>query len=421
MSKETLPAKPEPTDLRFSTGGVFIDVDALSRAIQTLGEKFILVVPGGAIGKDLPLLHAAGISFIFPVIEKETYPIQGKAELGLSKTVLDRIAGAAGVRWDPLLCGRVDNGADPFFVEYQVAGSVLQLDGTERMISAVKRIDLRAERHYTGTTPSAEAVAAWGADAQETARTAAFDKRDPWPQILQARQHILSLAETKAKSRAIRTLGIRTAYTKDELLRGFAVVRLQFTGHSADPEVERAVSMMIAQRALQAGSILYGRRPEDRSLPPVRTVTRIVQAEDIEDEPEVKPAPQPAAPAPAPKPAASPAPTPEHSHSHAGSMPTPDAGPVPVPPQRDPLLICGPKDAAGNWPKKPASEFSSESLRGKIAYAEKGRPKWDPRWAGKNEEELAAMKAWLAFKEFDAEQACFEGDAREPGDDEVPF
>lgn len=251
MSNETKKggaAPPSGIELRQSTGGVFENVDRLAQAIKSLGERFSLVGPGGAIGAKMPQLYAAGISFVFIDPIHETYPISGRSELAIGKNALDRIAAAAGVRWNPHLCGRLDDGSNPYFVEYQAAGTVLQLDGTERMIQSSKRIDLRAE---PGANPST-----WGTDSQEIARIAAKadPPREPWPQILQARQHILSLAETKAKNRAIRSLGVRTSYAPEEINRGFAVIRLQFTGQSDDPEIEREVSLMIARRALGASA-----------------------------------------------------------------------------------------------------------------------------------------------------------------------
>jgi hypothetical protein len=396
MSKqETALAKPAREDLTLQTGGVFNDVDRLSQAIKALGEKFNLIMPGGAVGAELPQLHAVGISFVFIDTERETYSLSNRPGLAIGKTGLDRIAQAAGVRWNPPLCGRVDDGSNPHFVEYQVVGNVLQLDGTEGMISASKRIDLRAE----GDDPST-----WGSDAREIARQAEKDKREPWPQILQARQHILGLAETKAKNRAIRSLGIRTSYAPADLAKGFAIAKLQFTGHSDDPEIERAVSLMIAQKALSSSTMLYGQAPQL----PQRSVPRIVQAKACakSDEPDEDEPQDPAA---------------GNGNGHADTAEKPEAKTqAPVPPKDNPEIICGPQDKEKKWPKKPCSEFSVADLRFKVAAYEKKRPDWDPKWAAKNEAELSAMKAWLAFKELDPRNGQLDlGPAKKA--DKVPY
>jgi hypothetical protein len=404
MSQENLPAKTPGTDLRLSTGGVFENVERLAQAIKALGERHNLVVPGGAIGGKLPLLHAAGISFVFVDPVNETYSLAGSDKRGIGKTALDRVASAAGVRWNPHLCGRVDDGSNPYVIEYQVAGSVLQLDGTERLITGSKRLDLRAEQGKDRST--------WGADSQEIARVAdkATPPRDPWPQILQVRQHILSLAETKAKNRAIRSLGVRTSYTPAEIERGFAIVRLQFTGHSDDPEIGREIELMIARRALQATEMMYGPRPEGavQSLAVTRRVAKLSPAEEPEEEVENGKTP-PAATCPETDP--------------AGEKTEPEPASAPKQPQDDPLLICGPPAADGKYPKEPASRLSVAELRAKIAAYEKRRPEWNPRWAPKNEAELKAMKAWLAYKEFDPRQGTLDMEkARAAADgDKVPY
>jgi hypothetical protein len=341
-------------------------------------------------------MYAAGISFVF-VEQNETYPIPNKTEVGIGKNALDRIAAASGVRWISSLCGRVDREGNPHAVEFQAVGAVLQLDGTERTISAIKRVDLRTE---------GDDVTKWGAEAQEIAYAAKKKGREPMPQILQARQHILSLAESKAKNRAIRSLGIRTAYEPTELSKGFAILKLQFTGHSEDPEVAREVQLMVARRALGSSEILYGR--PSQMLQPGRVVPRIedpkpgaVAEEDHEpiDVPSdpVKPAASGAAPATSPK------------------------------PEHDPEMPVGKKDpATGKFPRKRASEMSVDQLTSLIEYHEGKKPTWDSKWREKNQFDLDALYEWRTFKSADPNQLDLPpmdeyGEGAEPGEDNVPF
>jgi len=388
--------------MKFSTGGVFKSAERLAQAITSLEKVHNLIVPGGAISAEMPLLHAAGMSFVFVDLEKETYPIVGKSERGMGKTALDRIAAAAGVHWNPHLCGRVDDSSSPYVVEYQAAGTYLQLDGTESMIHASKRIDLRAERNTPAET--------WGADAAEIARIAARENREPWPQILQQRQHILSLAESKAKNRAIRSLGVRTAYTPADLAKGFLVLRLQFTGRSDDPAVEREVSMMIARRALSSQAALYGSADHEK-LPagPLARVPRLAVKEEPDDE-ESSGSKKPNGGA-----------DPAKATVSAAAAAAPLAGNAePNPPAENPSLICGKQNDDGSWPRKPCSQLTVAELKAKIAAYEKKQPTWDEKWIDKNMAELKAMKAWLAFKEFDPRQAEL-GLGGKPKSDTVPF
>jgi hypothetical protein len=399
------------SDLKLSIGGVFDNSKRLAEVIKGVSEKYHLVNPGGAIGAELPMLYAVGVAFLFANVEEDTYQIQGRKEVGLSKPFLDRLCGAAGIRWNPNLCGPVDDGRHPFFVEFQVAGPVLQLDGTERMLTGTKRIDLRAER---GTD-----VNTWGADAQEIERTAKDKGREPWPQILQARQHILSLAETKAKSRAIRSLGVKTSYTKEELRKGFAVVRLQFTGRSDDPEITRMVAEKITERALSSAAMLYGEGGQRGfqpapALPAARVVAKLaVTDDDDDDEHESKKtativqnhAPDPANTAKVEAEEQAHDPAAEAKPSAPAPAETKPAAAKRIEPKDDPMLICGKQLEDGSYPRKCCHEFSIEDLKRKIVAYEKKRPEWEPRWKAKNEGELAAMKAWLAYWEFDPNQA----------------
>jgi hypothetical protein len=401
MSKEIQNGAPKKNDaLSTVTGGVLETVEEIERAIRAVSARYNVVMPGGAMGKEPPALFSVGISFVVIDPEKETYPVKGSSKRGIGKTGLDRIARAAGVRWDPNLCGRIDDGKDSYVVEYQAVGTVLQLDGTEGMIHASKRIDLRAERE----TPEGT----WGTDAQEIAKDAAAanPKREPWPQLLQARQNILSNAETKAKNRAIRTLGVQSSYEPKDIARGFAVVKLQFTGHSDDPVVEQRIQLMIAEKAIYGTSALYGRRESQV----VRTVPRLVpnEATDVDTSCDTKTAPAAQAQAPA---AAAPAEAPKAE---------------PVKPAHNPSMPVGKKDKDGNFPRKLASEMSVDQLTNLIEYHEGRKPTWEATWAAKNQLNLDALKEWRAFKSYDPAQGClppldeYAGE-QGPGDDEIPF
>lgn len=431
--------------LRLSTGGVMTSAEDMAKAIKALGDKHNLIVPGGAIGADMPMLHAAGISFVFIDPANETYKIPGSDKRGIGKNALDRIAAAAGVRWIPSYCGRVDDGSDMNFVEYQVSGVVQQLDGTERTISAVKRIDLRASHNYAGKVPTESETSDWGADAREIARQASSktdrdgnpDPRDPWPQILAARQHILSLAESKAKNRAIRSLGVRTAYTVDDIKKGFAVARLQFTGRSDNPETQHEIEIMMAQRALTSSTMLYGGHgpAPARLAQPQRTVQRIVttpEADADDDVIDTTAAPSPARPQPDPAPqsqAVAKSDPPSSSSAPRAEAPVPQPAAVNGPrrPEHDPEMAVGKKDeVTGKYPKKRASEMSVDHLTSLIDYHESKKPTWSERWAAKNQLDLDALYEWRAFKSFDPNQGVLPAadefaDEQGPGDDEVPF
>jgi hypothetical protein len=85
--------------------------------------------------------------------------------------------------------------------------------------------------------------------------------RDPAPQIREMRLHILAHAESKAKLRAIRSLGLRSSYAPAELQKPFVVAHLVFTGKTDDPELRRAFALKRADAMLGATAMLYGPPP----------------------------------------------------------------------------------------------------------------------------------------------------------------
>lgn len=179
----------------------------------------------------------------------------GGGKLGLAKATLDRIAAAAGITWDPNESQRIDDGHDPHYVMFKAVGYCRSFDGTQRTIFGTKEMDLR------DGSPQIEALNdRIKTDAQGNKGTA--DK-----QIREMRLHILGHAETKARLRAVRSIGIKTGYTKDELQKPFVVARLMWTGRSADPELRKEFARMTATAMLGGVSSMYGGTPALPSPP----------------------------------------------------------------------------------------------------------------------------------------------------------
>lgn len=177
---------------------------------------------------------------------------------GLGKVALERIAGAAGISWDPSASGRLDDGSDPYYCAWRVVGNLRHFDGTEVTIEGSKEMDLREG------SPQLQALF----DRAKTGKS-----KDPSAQIREMRLHIMAHAESKARLRAIRSIGLRPAYTAAELKKPFVVARLAFNGRSADPETQRAFSMLTAQAMLGGRRALYGgERDSGRALPAPRSV-----------------------------------------------------------------------------------------------------------------------------------------------------
>lgn len=239
-------ALPVATDGQRTSRGMYGDVERLHEALKQAQKRCNVITPVTRIDW-IPPLHGVSLRIVSLDPRPERGDVYTSPELGkdvaLTKVALDKIAAAAGISWDPLLSGRIDDGSDPHYVRFRAVGTITDFDGTQRTISGEKEIDLR------DGSPEVKRI--------ESA--AAKKNRDPGPQIARAREHILSMAESKAKNRAIRqALCIKQKYSPEELQRPFVVPKIVFTGETDDPAVRRLVQEKIIERALGSAKALYG-------------------------------------------------------------------------------------------------------------------------------------------------------------------
>lgn len=226
--------------------GAFRDPVRATDALRQAAAMGHLVAPAPLCGA-IPEGCAMAVSAVQIDAATETYNISGKR--GLSKVALDKIAAAAGVSWDVRESKRLDDGSDPHYCHYRAVGRVRDFDGTVRVISGEVEMDAREG------SPLIEEIkvkASRGRDGQA---------RDPSSQILELRKFLLRHAESKAKNRAIRSLGVRTSYGENELAKPFIVAKVQFTGETSDPELKRLFAEKTADAFLGGQAALYGAPP----------------------------------------------------------------------------------------------------------------------------------------------------------------
>lgn len=219
--------------------GIYRDLPALNDAFDKLRERFNVCFP--VMKPDIiPPMYAVALR---PVsidgrlkddgkpASSDVYLDTAKKKYGLTKIALDKIAAAAGLSWHPAYTGRVDDNSDPLFRTYRACGVVTNLDGTPRLITAHKTLDLRDGAPHGMTTD----------------------------QLREARKHIDALCESKAMNRVIRKYAfIKGLYERDELKRPFIIAALVFTGETDDPELKREVVKAMVQRATGANANLFG-------------------------------------------------------------------------------------------------------------------------------------------------------------------
>lgn len=197
-------------------------------------DRFHLLAPSTAV-QNLPEGCEIAISILKldpDPNNKDVYVPVGTSLLAPTATSLAKISQAAGIVWDTDKCGPVGDRSDPRYVEYRAVGGWKLFDGTFLPDSAHRAVDLR---------DGSDQIASMS------------DK-----QLAQARMNVLTLAETKAKNRVIRRLGLKPGYTAAELEKPFAVARLMWTGRSSDPELRRAFAMLKAHQMVSSSAALFG-------------------------------------------------------------------------------------------------------------------------------------------------------------------
>lgn len=231
---------------------------AITARLRELSGSYHLVTPTTQV-EALPIGFGVAISLVNvnPDTSKsgpgDVYSVGG-GKVGLAGTKILEIAGAAGVDWDPRECGRLDNGSNPHYCHFRAVGYVKNLDGSERRLIGEVEIDAREG------SPQIDEIVSKAREANPP--------RDPSIQIRELRKFLLRHAETKAKLRAIASMGIKRSYNPSELSKPFAVARLMFTGRTEDPNLREKFALMNAEHAIKGRSALYGGAPPALSQRP---------------------------------------------------------------------------------------------------------------------------------------------------------
>lgn len=240
---------------------LFRELDAAQRFLRELAGKVILLSP--VVNLDvIPEFHEIAVRYVqvdARIESGDVYAQKGGKGVSLTKTALDRIAGAAGLNWHPTLSGRLDDHSDRHYCHFRAVALYHQTDGSVRPLAREKEIDLRdghpeifttdekrMKRKWVNGRPAGEIenhgyVAGWSAD-----------------RLAGAREHILAMAESKAKNRVVRELGVKQVYHPGELERPFAILALVMTGRSEDPELEKEAKRAILSDALGKSRGMFG-------------------------------------------------------------------------------------------------------------------------------------------------------------------
>jgi hypothetical protein len=230
--------KPRAID---KIAGTFENVEAINTRLKWAIENAHLVSPVTAVSR-LPEGVGVALSMELLNVERDTYGLPG-GKRSILKPALERIGRAAGVKWDPEQCySRV---VGPFHVVSRAVGHVMDLSFQSAPIIGEVDMDYGP-----------------GSIGEEKVRADAKDKSSADKTLREIRHFLLRHAESRSYLRAIRRLGIATSYTPAELAKPFIALQLTWTGRSSDPETQRELTRMTAERMLGATSALYGKREE---------------------------------------------------------------------------------------------------------------------------------------------------------------
>lgn len=242
--------------------------------------KYNVLMPTTAIQQVSPW-HALRASEVIvdpdpehgDVYEVGSKRIDGKDEpmYALAKPALMRIAQAAGIVWNWKDSGPIERRPD--YVMYRAVGAIRGPDGTPitfiehydvdlLVVEDELREDARRKattgifgedtKRYKGTWQRVGEKNRYILDPAEVERYVADKVRAG---MIQWRKNKLKRAETGALLRVIRAaLGLRGAYTKEELFKPFVVPRVDFSPDYSDPNVRAA----LIQHGYQAMASLFG-------------------------------------------------------------------------------------------------------------------------------------------------------------------
>lgn len=254
-----------------SLGASMNDAGAVSDHLNKLAANHHIVSPATTIDVLPP---GCGVAVSYVMVDSnpkngEVYKLSDK--LGLSGVTLAKIGAAAGVDWDASQSGRLDNGSDPHYCHFRAVGHVRNFDSTARTLTGEVEIDAREG------SPQIDEI-------RQKAR-----KRTPpgdgAAQILELRKFLLRHAESKAKNRAIASMGVKRSYNPEELNKPFAVCRLMWTGETQDPELKRLFADKTAETMLGGMAALYG-RPAPQPAPAPHQLPSAPQRFDLSNAPQ---------------------------------------------------------------------------------------------------------------------------------------
>jgi hypothetical protein len=184
----------------------------------------------------------------------------GKGKRLFTKNALDKIAYAGGLSWYAPFCTTEERAANRRYVRCKATAVIKKANGEPLMITRTKEIDLDVEEekireNYRRKVEDAKV---------KQNEVEALVRRD----LLQLRENMLQLCESKACNRVIRAaFGLKSSYAAAEIEKPFVMVRFDTAYDLNDPRMLK----LLASNAQAMGSMLFpgaeGPTPQQLAVP----------------------------------------------------------------------------------------------------------------------------------------------------------
>lgn len=197
-------------------------INALS-LVERYGDKVHLIAPATdrfSVSSDLMVPYATQIIINPNPQAGDVHDIEGK--LCLSAVSLSRLSTAAGIVWSERQTRPLTVTRD--YICYRAVGYLRLPDGSSIPLIGTKEIDLDAIAAESRIKKCKKMFGGKAYDGLEEEQRRQVDNAVD-VEMATFRKHRLARAETGAKTRAIRSLGVRSSYTAAELAKPFTVIR----------------------------------------------------------------------------------------------------------------------------------------------------------------------------------------------------
>lgn len=388
----------------FNVGMSASSAEEVNRMLEDYAKQFHLVSPATSCGYLPP-----GCMVVFSFVKvdpdpknKEVYKIPASADVGIGKVALQRISNAAAITWGPGIWVP----AELHKRAYTAMGMARHFDGSPMILTGYHEDDL--------SEGSAEWDLIYKRHEIALAKWERSDKRedrpkDPELSILEKRKNLSLNCETKAKLRAIRSMGIKTSYSPKELEKAFAIARLHNMAAAA-AQYENAMAAMYGlqvPRIPQARTIRALPAPA-HELPQPTTFDTDGVVNDPPPPPKSEPRPVERKPEPA-------APPPAQTQRQAPPPPPRNDAP---PDDDDPAVPFGKNKGI------PLRELNEKQLNAYVQMLKENvADASKARWRQSNEEHLAMFEREVARRQGGQAPAAPPPppDDAPLGDDDLPF